>query len=237
MLHFLQNVWNKIFNRSATDQDIVNALGLTPSNFAVYRRALVHKSLKDSLVDNNERLEYLGDAIFGSIIADYLFKHYPFKSEGFLTEMRSKMVNRQQLNDIAIKMGLKKLTQYNKYDNALRNSQIFGNTFEAVIGAIYLDKGYEKTQTWVLQHVIKPYLFVDELEQADYNQKNRLIGWAAKYSKTLRFDVLDEQYHGGRKQFKVAVILDDENIATGLGFTKKEASETAAQNAIENLQI
>jgi len=189
------------------------------------------------LEDNNERLEYLGDAILGGIIADYLFKRYPFKNEGFLTEMRSKMVNRQQLNEIAVKMGLKKLTQYNKYDNALRNSQIFGNTFEAVVGAIYLDKGYDKTQAWVLQHVIKPHLFVDELEQADYNQKNRLIGWASKHNKSLRFDVLDEQYHGGRKQFKVAVVLDEETVGTGLGFSKKEASETAAQNAIEQLGI
>ncbi len=237
MLHLIQKFWNLAFNRSASDREIVNVLGLQPGSFAVYRRALVHKSVKDSLVDNNERLEYLGDAILGGIIADYLFKHYPFKNEGFLTEMRSKMVNRQQLNDIAIKMGLKKITLYNKYDNALRNSQIFGNTFEAVVGAIYLDKGYDKTQQWVLQNVIRPHLFVDELEQAEYNQKNRLIGWAAKHNKALRFDVLDEQYRSGRKQFKVAVVLDDEPIATGLGFSKKEASETAAQNAIENLQI
>lgn len=236
-MHFIQKLWTKIFNRSASDQEIVNVLGLTPGNFAVYRRALVHKSVKDSLVDNNERLEYLGDAILGGIIADYLFKHYPLKNEGFLTEMRSKMVNRQQLNEVAVKMGLKKITLYNKYDNALRNSQIFGNTFEAIVGAVYLDKGYDKTQQWVLQHVIKPYLFVDELEQADYNQKNRLIGWAAKNSKNLRFDVLDEQYRSGRKQFKVAVILEEETIGTGLGFSKKEASEAAAQNAIENLQI
>ncbi|WP_447641104.1 MULTISPECIES: ribonuclease III [Chitinophagaceae] len=237
VLYFIQKIRDKIFSRSVTDREIVNVLGLRPGSFVVYRRALIHRSVKDSLEDNNERLEYLGDAILGGIIADYLFKHYPFKSEGFLTEMRSKMVNRQQLNEIAVKMGLKKITQYNKYDNALRNSQIFGNTFEAIVGAIYLDKGYEKTQTWVVQHVIKPYLFVDELEQADYNQKNKLIGWASKHNKLLRFDVLDEQYHGSRKQFKVAVFLDEQPIGTGLGFSKKEASETAAQNAIENLQI
>lgn len=237
MLHFLQKIWNGVFRRPVNDRDLINALGFTPGNIAVYHRALIHKSVKDSLVDNNERLEYLGDAIFGSIIADYLFKHYPFKSEGFLTEMRSKMVNRQQLNDIALKMGLKKLTQYNKFDNALRNSQIFGNTFEAIIGAIYIDKGYDKTQEWVIRHVIKPYLFVEELEQTEYNQKNKLIGWASKNSKNLRFVTLDEQYHGGRKQFKVAVVLDEVEISTGLGFSKKEASEVAAQVAIESLNL
>ncbi|MFT4204804.1 MAG: ribonuclease III [Chitinophagaceae bacterium] len=236
-MHLLKHIWLRILNRSVSDRAIANILGIKPGNRAIYRRALVHRSVKEDLVDNNERLEYLGDAILGGIVADYLFKHYPFRSEGFLTEMRSKMVNRQQLNDIAVRMGLNKITQYNRYDHALRNSQIFGNTFEAIVGAIYLDKGYAKTQRWVLQRVIKPHIFVDELESAGYNQKNRLIGWASKNNRTLRFDVLDQQYHGGRRQFKVAVIVDDETVSTGLGFSKKEASETAAQNAIEKLQI
>ncbi len=101
--------------------------------------------------------------------------------------MRSKMVNRQQLNDIAIKMGLKKLTFYNKFDNSLRTSQIFGNALEAVVGAIYLDKGYDRTRQWILDKIIVPYLFVDDLEQIDINLKNRLIGWASKNGKSLLF--------------------------------------------------
>ena len=105
-----------------------NVLGFTPGKAVLYKTALTHRSLRDSADENNERLEYLGDAILSAIIADFLFKKYPYKEEGFLTEMRSKMVNRNQLNDIAIKMGLRKITQFNKFDNSLKMSQIFGNT-------------------------------------------------------------------------------------------------------------
>jgi len=132
--------------KTSFDKQVENILGLKPTNIALYTAALSHRSVKESPDENNERLEYLGDAVLSGIVADYLFKRYPYKGEGFLTEMRSKMVNRQQLNDIAVKMGLKKITLYNKIDNSLRNSQIFGNTLEAIVGAVYLDKGYKKTQ-------------------------------------------------------------------------------------------
>ena len=123
------------------EKQLKNVLGIKPGNALLYRTALSHRSVKETADENNERLEYLGDAVLSAIVADYLFKRYPYKGEGFLTEMRSKMVNRQQLNDIALKMGLKKLTFYNKFDNSLKGSQIFGNTLEALVGAVYLDKG------------------------------------------------------------------------------------------------
>ena len=124
---------------------------LAPARLALYKTALTHRSVRETADENNERLEYLGDAILSAIVADFLFKKYPYKEEGFLTEMRSKMVNRNKLNEIAIKMGLKKITYFNKFDNSLKMSQIFGNTLEAVVGAIYLDKGFEKTQKWVME--------------------------------------------------------------------------------------
>jgi len=124
-----------------------------------------HRSIKERTTDNNERLEYLGDAILGGIIADYLYMKYPYKGEGFLTEMRSKMVNRQMLNDIAIRMGLKKITSYNKQDGSLKSSQIFGNALEALVGAIYIDKGYKATKRWVFKKIIIPHLFAEDLEQ------------------------------------------------------------------------
>jgi len=111
-------------------------LGYKPGNISLYKTALTHRSIRDGADENNERLEYLGDAVLSALIADYLFKRYPYKEEGFLTEMRSKMVNRQQLNEIAIRMGLKKVTLYNKMDGSLKVSQIFGNTLEALVGAI-----------------------------------------------------------------------------------------------------
>ncbi len=113
---------------AAFKKNLKNVLGFKPSNLALYRAALTHRSVRDTADENNERLEYLGDAILSGIVADYLFKKYPYKEEGFLTEMRSKMVNRNKLNEIALKMGLKKITFFNKFDNSLKVSQIFGNT-------------------------------------------------------------------------------------------------------------
>ncbi|HRH60377.1 MAG TPA: ribonuclease III [Chitinophagaceae bacterium] len=214
-----------------------NVLGIKPGNFALYETALSHRSVKEGPEENNERLEYLGDAVLSGIIADYLFKRYPYKGEGFLTEMRSKMVNRQQLNEVAIKMGLKKLTQYNKFDNALKSSQIFGNTLEALVGAVYLDKGYIKTQQWVLKTIVIPHLFVEDLEQIDINLKNRLIGWASKNGKALEFETVSEKLENGRRVFTIAAVLDGVILSEGKGFNKKDASQVAAQIAIEKLGL
>lgn len=212
-------------------------LGITPGRYSLYYTALSHRSVKEGTAENNERLEYLGDAVLSAVVADYLFKRYPYKGEGFLTEMRSKMVNRQQLNDIALKMGLKKITLYNKFDNFLKGSQIFGNTLEALIGAVYLDKGYLRTKQWILLRIILPYLFVDDLEQIDINLKNRLIGWASKNGKLLEFETLNERLEGTRRIFTIAVKLNGEILSEGKGFNKKDASQVAAQVAIEKLGL
>jgi ribonuclease-3 len=219
------------------EKQLQNVLGIKPGNYSLYYTALSHRSVKEGADENNERLEYLGDAVLSTIIADYLFKRYPYKGEGFLTEMRSKMVNRQQLNDIALKMGLKKLTLYNKFDSFLKGSQIFGNTLEAIVGAVYLDKGYKKTQRWVVRQIIIPYLFVDDLEQIDINLKNRLIGWASKNGKSLEFETLNEKMEGSRRIFTIAVVLDGEVLSEGRGFNKKDASQIAAQLAIGKLGL
>lgn len=224
-------------NTPSFAKEIQNLLGLKPGILSLYKTALSHRSVKEGADENNERLEYLGDAILSSIIADYLFKRYPYKGEGFLTEMRSKMVNRQQLNDIALKMGFKKLTLYNKFDNALKSSQIFGNTLEAIVGAIYLDKGYKKTKDWVLQKVIIPHLFVEDLEQVDINLKNKLIGWASRNGKSLEFETIEEKLESGRRVFTIAAVLDGEILSKGKGFNKKDASQIAAQLAIAKLQL
>jgi ribonuclease-3 len=198
---------------------------------------LSHRSVKETADENNERLEYLGDAVLSAIVADYLFKRYPYKGEGFLTEMRSKMVNRQQLNDIALKMGLKKLTFYNKFDNSLKGSQIFGNTLEALVGAVYLDKGYVKTSNWVLKQIVIPHMFVDDLELIDINLKNKLIGWANKNGKILAFDLVQEKMEGSRRLFTINAVLDGEMLAQGKGYNKKDASQVAAQLAVEKLGL
>jgi ribonuclease-3 len=214
-----------------------NVLGFVPGKSVLYKTALTHRSLKDASDENNERLEYLGDAILSAIVADFLFKKYPYKEEGFLTEMRSKMVNRNQLNDIAIKMGLRKITQFNKFDNSLKMSQIFGNTLEAVVGAIYLDKGFIKTRQWVVERIIQPHLFMEELENLEINHKNKLYGWANKNGKVLDFETLEEKIESGRRLFTVGAVVDGELIAQGRAYNKKDASQIAAQEAIDKLGL
>lgn len=214
-----------------------NVIGFTPKNIALFQVAFNHRSINNKLAENNERLEYLGDAILGSIVAEYLYKKYPYKGEGFLTEMRSKMVNRQRLNEIGIKMGLKQIVNYNKFDNSLRTSQIFGNTLEALIGAVYLEKKYEKTYKWIYKHIITPHFEFDALELVEMNIKNRLYGWASKHNKKLDFAITDETRVGGRRLFTVAAIIDGETVAEAKAYTKKDASQIAAKLAIQKLEI
>jgi len=232
--------FRKLFKKSddsSFERQLKNVLGIQSGNILLYRTAMSHRSVKETADENNERLEYLGDAVLSAIVADYLFKRYPYKGEGFLTEMRSKMVNRQQLNDIALKMGLRKLTFYNKFDNALKGSQIFGNTLEALVGAVYLDKGYLKTHNWVLRQIVIPHMFVDDLEAIDINLKNKLIGWANKNGKALTFELAEERMEGSRRLFTINAMLDGELLAQGKGYNKKDASQVAAQVAVEKLSL
>jgi ribonuclease-3 len=222
---------------SSFKKELKNILGFRPNNISLYKTALTHRSVREGADENNERLEYLGDAILSAMIADYLFKRYPYREEGFLTEMRSKMVNRQQLNDIAIRMGLKKITLFNKMDGSLKVSQIFGNTLEALVGAMYLDSGYKKTSKWVLEHVIQPHMFMDDLEILEINHKNKLYGWANKNGKVLEFETLNEKLENGRRLFTIAAVVDGNNIAEAKAFNKKDASQIAAQIAVEKLGI
>ena len=229
---FTVNIKKKEFKKQLN-----NVLGFTPGNLSLYRTALSHRSVREGADENNERLEFLGDAVLSSIVAHYLFMKYPYKGEGFLTEMRSKMVNRQQLNDIGIKMGLKKITIYNKFDSSLKISQIFGNTLEALIGAVYLDKGYDKTQSWVEKYIISTHMFIDDLEGIEINIKNKLYGWANKNGKALEFATLEEKFENGRRLFTIGATVDGELVAQGKGFNKKDASQIAAQLAVDKLGL
>jgi len=225
------------FRKSEFEKSVDMLIGYRSTKMVLFHTAFNHRSLKENPSENNERMEFLGDAIISSVVAEYLFKKYPYKGEGFLTEMRSKMVNRQQLNHIAIQMGLKKMTRFNKLDGGLKSSQIFGNTLEALVGAIYLDKQYDFTKKWIIEKMIQPYLFMDELEQIDINIKNKIIGWALKQGKQIDFVLADETLEGRRRLFTINIVIDGEVITSQKGFTKKDASQIAAQKAIEILQI
>ena len=233
---FLSNI---IYSKKKRDfrNQLRNVLGFTPTKLNLYTTALSHRSVREGADENNERLEFLGDAVLSSIVAHYLFMRYPYKEEGFLTEMRSKMVNRNQLNDIAVKIGLKKITLFNRFDNSLKISQIFGNTLEALVGAVFLDKGYDKTQQWVTQQIINPHLYLQDLENLDINQKNKLYGWANKNGKSLEFETLEEKVENGRRLFTIAAKIDGVVIAEAKAYNKKDASQVAAQIAVEKLKL
>ena len=218
-------------------RQLQNVLGFSPTQLNLYLTALSHRSIREGADENNERLEFLGDAVISSIVAHYLFMRYPYKDEGFLTEMRSKMVNRNQLNEIAIKIGLKKITLYNHLDQSLKISQIFGNTLEALAGAVFLDKGYAVTQKWVTERIITPHLFMQDLENLDINRKNKLYGWANKNGKVLEFETVHESVENGRRLFTIGAVIDGVLIAEAQAYNKKDASQIAAQMAMEKLNL
>ncbi|OJV52072.1 MAG: ribonuclease III [Bacteroidetes bacterium 43-16] len=214
-----------------------NLLGFLPGHLQFYITAFTHRSSNEDLVSNNERLEFLGDAYIGSIVGEYLFKKYPNRDEGFLTEMRSKIVSRNSLNDIALKMGLQKLIRFNKNDKMLRRSNIFGNCLEALVGAIYLDKGFEKTRKFILKNMLYNYIDIDDLEITDFNFKNKLYNWAQINSHVLDFVTLGESNEAGRRVFTVGIEIDGELFIKATGYNKKAAGQTAAQKALEQLDI
>ncbi len=236
----MRRLLNRIFNSSSPDKQLLlqleHLLGFTPKHIAYYRLALMHRSKPEEVTDSNERLEFLGDAILGAIVAEYLFKKYPYQPEGYLTELRSKIVRRETMNNVALRMGLNKLVQYNQNDRGLSRSHIFGNALEALIGAVYLDVGFSKTRDFILNQLIRAYIDLDTMESTDTNYKNQLLSWAQRKGRTLTFDTLDEKMEATRKLFTVGIMLDGELIASGSGYNKKEAGQVAAKNALEKLE-
>jgi ribonuclease III len=237
-LRFIPEIILQLFTQDEQVKKLQNILGYTPSNLVLYEIAFCHSSNHElQTKDNNERLEFLGDAILGAIVSDYLYKKYPKQDEGFLTEMRSKIVNRQSLNAIAVKIGLKEFLKYNKQDNFLRSSQIFGNALEALIGAIYIDKGFLTTKKFVCEKMLSIYIDIDELEGEESNLKNKLIGWANRGKKKIEFILLNEKFDGKKRTFCIGVHIDDQLICKAEANNKKEASKRAAKAALEQLEI
>lgn len=237
-MRFVPDFIVQIFTKeSYLYKELSNLLGFTPSNIALYEMALCHRSNSRSTTENNERLEFLGDAILGAIIGEFLFAKYPMQPEGFLTEMRSKIVNRKTLNDIAKKMGLKALVKFNENDSLLHNSSIHGNALEALIGAIYLDKGYIKTKKFVKKRILLPYIQIEDIENTEANVKNKLIGWANRNGKKIEFALINETIKNSKKVFEIAVKIDEQIIASSGASSKKEAGKMAAIQAMKMLEI
>lgn len=219
---------------------IQNIAGFTPSNLELYRLATMHSSIAkengDGFKESNERLEYLGDAILGAAVADYLFKKYPFRSEGFLTEMRSRIVNRETLNLLARKIGVGNIVQYDQKNTHLQQV-ILGNTLEAIVGAIYLDKGYLRTKKFVIDKLIAPNYDLNELVNSNTNYKSKIIEWAQREGKEVRFEILHVSKNKNQKEFTAQVLVDNEAKGTGYGNNKKKAEQDAALKTCEMLDL
>lgn len=211
-------------------------LGFAPANLSIFLLAFKHSSKSPTAHTSNERLEYLGDAILDAIISDYLFKKYPLRGEGFLTEMRSKIVNRKRLGHIGDKLNLKEFLDYDAAYVTVNNT-ILGNALEALLGAIYLDAGYEKTKEFVFNRILTPYIDLDNLQNVDLNFKSKLFEWAQKYDKKLEFKVQNEKMVNKYKLFVVGAYVDDVLMGVGDGRSKKAAQKEAAKEAYQKLNL
>jgi ribonuclease III len=217
-------------------------LGFVPGNLSLYRLAFRHKSVatnvKKGVKNSNERLEFLGDAVLGSVVAEVLFKLYPYEDEGFLTELRSKIVNRVNLNQLARKLGFEQLIQYdNRMVNSARQGSLLGDAFEALIGAIYLDKGYDFTRNFLVNHIIKSHIDIHRLEQTETNFKSKLIEWCQRHGKDITFELIENNDGESTKLFTVQASIDGETMGLGKEFNKKNAEKLAAEKACEALAI
>ncbi len=223
-------------------KSIHHTLGIKPVNISLYRLATQHSSVAKENIggskDSNERLEYLGDAILSAIVADYLFKKYPYKDEGFLTEIRSRIVNRESLNHLGKKLGLDEIVAYNDTRrHAQAYKSILGDTLEAFIGAVYLDKGYKKCRYFVMNSLLFPHLDIDKIISINPNFKSKVIEWAHRNAKIIRFDILKVIESKHYKEFIAQVIIDDKPYGKGTAFNKKRAEQEAAEKTCKMLKI
>jgi len=233
---------NIFVKKSTSEKEIAkflkNVLGFRPQNLDFYKMAFIHSSAssKDAVSSaiNNERLEYLGDAVLNAIIADYLFKKFPLHPEGPLTEMRSKIVCRDRLNKLSRKMGLAKFVVVESHAHP---KSIHGDAFEALIGALYLDKGYEKTRDIIINKLLLTFMDLDSVLQEEHNYKSKIINWAQKNNHKIRFENhIANNNPKERKLFISQCYLNGICIAEAEDFTVKKADQNAAEKAWDQLQ-
>ena len=214
--------------------------GYAPNHLSLYETALIHKSAskldsQKNLV-NNERLEYLGDAILGSVIAEFLYNRFPNQDEGFLTQMRSKLVNRTFLTELTYQIGLNNYIKSNT-NNTAENSHIYGDAFEALIGALYLDKGYKRTREFIIKKLLANYVNLSEVQHTNTNFKSQLIEWSQKNKKEINFETTEHLSGDNRNPSFITVITTDEQpIGQGEGSSKKESQQNASKKALEHLK-
>jgi len=227
-------------NEKKLRSSLKNILGIVPKNISLYKQAFRHnsaaKEIKDGIRDSNERLEYLGDSILNAIVADFLFQKFPYKDEGFLTKSRSKIVSREHLNQLSRKIGLDKFIEQ-KNDPGLKNSSMHGDAFEALIGALYLDKGYKGASHFILNRIIRYHVDVEKILATETDFKSKIIEWAQQKKHDVQFRAIEQTGNGHDKQFVIATVIDGEISGEAQHYSKKKAEQRSAENACITLGI
>lgn len=206
-----------------------NKIGIKTTSLNLYQQAFTHKSISQS--NNNERLEFLGDQVFSSVIAEYLFNKYPKKTEGELTKLKSKIVSRKHLNKVGEQLGLQDHILYIDYENGHKN--ILGNTLEALIGAIVLDKSYKTAKKIIIKLLLEKLVSVEEIDQKDEDYKSQLVIWGQKKQKQIVFDTIPLME---KDMFQTSILIDGKEFQQATAYTKKQAEQSASKFVIEKLK-
>ncbi len=227
-----------ITNRGFYKQ-IKGIVGSFPNNEELYKLAFVHRSASLKLPDgnfvNNERLEFLGDAVLDTVVAEYLYFKFPDQDEGFLTKTRSKIVNGDSLGQLSLSLGLDKMivSHATKFNT---NKHILADTFEALVGAIYLDKGYYAAHKFIVKKILNKHIDIGQVLKTESNYKSTLIEWSQKEKKEISFQTDDADSESAKQEFQSYVLINGKVIAEGIGLSKKEAEQQAAKNAWEKIK-
>ena len=248
LVWFSRSMLNKIFDKIKLpfrkEKELYLSLylitGLIPHDISYYKTALLHKSVsrrneKGKLV-NNERLEFLGDAVLDCVVADIVYERFPNKREGFLTNTRSKLVKRETLNKVSTEMGIDKMLKQNGH-TVTHNCNVAGNAFEALVGALYLDHGYDACMNFMRNRVFGHLVNVEKMAYREMNYKSKLIEWTQKNKVTVIFDEVNTSTdENGNPVFLAQVIIGNVRCEEGKGFTKKESQQNAAKQTYRRIR-
>ena len=229
-----------LLNKREFSSRLKKILGFNPGNLELYEIAFIHRSATYALPDgkkvNNERLEYLGDAVLDAILSDYLFDKFPDANEGFLTKIRSRIVNRDVLNQLAVSMGINNIL-ISKINSSHLTKNLYGDAFEALIGAVFLDKGFKKTKKLFIKNVLNKYLDLNIIVKTDSDYKSLVFEWVQKHKSNLTF-TYNEEYDFNMKKsvFSTILSIDRQEFGEGHGSSKKEAEQEAASQAWKRLK-
>ena len=229
-MKFLDDIKNLFKPKTTYEKKLINVIGYSPNDINLFYEALTHRSIKNS-PKHNERLEYLGDAIFGSVIAEMLYNAFPDQDEGFLTQTRSKIVSRKTLNKLALDIQLNTLLKH----QASSNRSIYGNALEALIGAIFLDKGYAFTAKFIEDKLIEPHINLQQLVKKVVSYKGILLEWGQANKKQIKFRLIDSFGKDHEKTYEVMIMIDNKNKGRAVGTSIKRAEEQAAKEAYKEL--